>query len=213
MRVLDLFCGAGGAAMGLYQAWSDAEIIGVDIKPQPRYPFKFVQADAMQLNWNLSIFDFIWASPPCQRYTQMLNHGLTDRNSHPDYIVEVRQRLQDARVPYVIENVPHAPLLNPVTLCGEMFNLRVTRHRLFESSFSIREPEHPKHRGTHIRKQGDGGYYYRVYGHETGKASWGSAMGIDWMRSPELTQAVPPAYSNWIVRQYNMVKAATGGGQ
>lgn len=204
MKVLDLFCGAGGAAMGLHQAWPDAEIIGVDIKPQPRYPFRLVQADAMQLSWDLSIFDFVWASPPCQRYTQMLNHGLTSRNNHPDHIAEVRQRLQEARVPYVIENVPHAPLQNPITLCGETFGLRVTRHRLFESSLSIREPKHTRHRGRHIRKQGDGGYYYRVYGHETGKASWGKAMGIGWMRTPELAQAIPPAYSRYIAEHLRL---------
>lgn len=201
MKVLDLFCGAGGAAVGLHQAWPDAEIIGVDVKPQPRYPFRFVHADAMQLNWNLSIFDFIWASPPCQRYTQMLNHGLTDRSSHPDYVAEVRERLLASGVPYVIENVPHAPLLDPVMLCGEMFDLRVTRHRLFETSFPISQPAHPQHRGRHHRKVGDGGYYYRVYGHEVGKKHWGAAMGIDWMKPPELAQAIPPAYSRYIAQQ------------
>lgn len=199
MKVLDLFCGAGGAAMGLHRAWSHAEITGVDLNLQPRYPFRFVHADA--LSFSLRDFDFIWASPPCQRYTQMLNHGLTDRSNHPDYIATIRQRLQASGVPYVIENVPHAPLFNPVTLCGEMFTLRVTRHRLFECSFPVVQPEHLPHRGTHIRKQNDGGYYYRVYGHETGKASWGAAMGIGWMRAPELAQAVPPAYSEWIARQ------------
>ena len=207
MRILDLFCGAGGAAMGLHRVWPEAEIFGVDIKWQPRYPFRFIQADlapmTFNLNLNFEIFDFIWASPPCQRYTQMLNHGLTDRLNHPDYIAEVRHRLQRSGRPWVIENVPHAPLLNPVMLCGEMFGLHVTRHRLLEASFPLVQPEHPKHRGTHTRKQGDGGYYYRVYGHETGKASWGKAMGIDWMRSPELAQAVPPAYSEWIARQVN----------
>jgi DNA (cytosine-5)-methyltransferase 1 len=206
MKVLDLFCGAGGAAMGLRQAWPNAQIFGVDIKPQPRYPFRFVQASVFDLTWNWSMFDFIWASPPCQRYTQMLNHGLTDRNGHPDYVAETRRRLRGAKVPYVIENVPHAPLLNPVTLCGEMFDLRVTRHRLFEASFPLSQPAHPVHRGTHIRKQGDelnGGYYYRVYGHETGKASWGKAMGIDWMRSPELAQAVPPAYARYVAERFD----------
>jgi|SRR6185436_1777076 len=198
-RVLDLFAGAGGAAMGLHRAWPGAEITGVDIRPQPHYPFKFIQADAM--TFRLSDYDFTWASPPCQRYTQMLNHGLTDRDNHPDYVARIRQRLQESGRPYVIENVPHAPLINPITLCGEMFSLRVTRHRLFESNLKLTQPAHLPHRGTHIRKQGDelnGGYYYRVYGHETGKASWGAAMGIDWMRSPELAQAIPPAYSEWI---------------
>lgn len=202
MKILDLFCGAGGAAMGLHWVFPEAEIIGVDARPQPRYPFSFVCANVFNLTWNLSMFDFIWASPPCQRYTQMLNHGLTDRAKHPDYIRSIRQHLRSSSVPYIIENVPYAPLENPITLCGEMFGLRVTRHRLFESSFPLSQPKHPLHRGLHIRKQNDGGYYYRVYGHETGKASWGAAMGIDWMKSPELAQAVPPAYSEWIARQF-----------
>lgn len=201
MKIFDLFCGAGGAAMGLHQVFPDAEIIGIDIKPQPSYPFHFYQLDVLSTRFWFQA-DFIWASPPCQRYTQMLNHGLTDRNNHPDYVEAIRRELKLSGKPYVIENVPHAPLLNPVVLCGEMFGLRVTRHRLFESSFPLSQPVHPRHRGTHVRKQGDGGYYYRVYGHETGKASWGTAMGIDWMRSPELAQAVPPAYSRWIVEQW-----------
>lgn len=186
--------------MGLKQVWPNAEITGVDIKPQPHYPFSFIQTDATTVD--LYGYDFIWASPPCQRYTSMLNHGLTDRNGHPDLIARTRWRLVHALKPYVIENVPGAPLLNPITLCGEMFGLRVTRHRLFECSFPVEQPAHPKHRGHHIRKQNDGGYYYRVYGHETGKASWGAAMGIDWMRSPELAQAVPPAYSEWVIKQW-----------
>lgn len=196
-KALDLFCGAGGAAMGLKQA--GYSVVGVDIKPQPRYPFIFIQGDA--LKFNLDGFDLIWASPPCQHYTQMLNHGLTPRTKHPDLIGQVRDRLDASGVPYVIENVAGAPLQNPVMLCGEMFQLRVTRHRFFECSFPVIVPEHPKHRGHGHRKQGDGGYYYRVYGHETGKRSWGKAMGIDWMRSPELAQAIPPAYSQFIAYQ------------
>jgi len=88
-------------------------------------------------------------------------------------------------------------------LCGEMFGLRVTRHRFFETSFIAQPPAHPVHRGTGIRKQSDGGYYFRVYGHETGKAQWGAAMGIDWMKSPELAQAIPPAYSRYIAEQFS----------
>lgn len=200
MRVLDLFCGAGGAAMGLHQAWPDAEIVGVDIKPQPRYPFVFVQGDAM--TYPLEGFDFVWASPPCQRYTQMLNHGQTPRDKHPDLIEPTRKRMNG--IPWVIENVAGSPLLSPVMLCGEMFKLRVMRHRLFESSWPLMQPHHPPHhKEGGIRKRGDGGYYFRVYGHETGKAQWGDAMGINWMRSLELAQAIPPAYSRYIAEQFD----------
>lgn len=193
-KALDLFCGAGGASMGLHLA--GFEVTGVDIKPQPNYPFKFIQADA--LSFPLDGFDLIWASPPCQYFTRMLNHGLTCRSKHKNLIPQTRMRLMESGNPYVIENVMGSPLRNPIMLCGEMFGLRVTRHRLFESGIFMLQPEHPKHRGYHIRKRNDGGYYYRVYGHETGKASWGKAMGINWMKSPELAQAIPPAYSKWI---------------
>lgn len=92
-------------------------------------------------------------------------------------------------------------------LCGEMFGLRVMRHRFFECSFPVHPPTHPKHNPAGgIRKQGDGGYYYRVYGHETGKAEWGKAMGIDWMKSPELAQSIPPAYSRFIAEQFKSVQ-------
>lgn len=191
--------------MGLHQAFPDAEIVGVDIKLQPRYPFRFVLGDWQTAGMNrmLDWADFIWSSPPCQHYTQMLNHGLTSRDKHPDYIAIVRNTLTLIGKPWVIENVAGAPLLNPVMLCGEMFKLRVMRHRFFECSFPVSQPAHPKHdpRGA-IRKQGDGGYYFRVYGHETGKAQWGAAMGINWMKSPELAQAIPPAYSKYIGEQY-----------
>ena len=198
MKVLDLFCGAGGAAAGIKAALPEAEIIGVDIKPQPRYPFRFIQADAM--SFPLGRYDLVWASPPCQHYTQMLNHGMTPRNNHPDYIEELRKRLIGRW--FVIENVLGAPLLNPVQLCGEMFGLRVMRHRFFETSFKVEQPIHLKHKGRGIRKQNDGGYYYRVYGHETGKRQWGAAMGIDWMKSHELAQAIPPAFSKYIVKKW-----------
>ena len=172
------------------------EVVGVDINTQPHYPFEFHQADA--LTYPLEGFDAYHASPPCQRYTSMLNHGLTPREKHSDLVAQTRSILIATGKPYVIENVRGAPLLRPIMICGETFGLRVTRHRYFECNFTLISPEHLPHRGTGIRKQNDGGYYYRVYGHETGKASWGKAMGINWMRTPELAQAVPPAYTEYI---------------
>lgn len=203
MKALDLFCGAGGASKGLEDSGLFSEIVGVDIKDQPNYPYKIITDNVFDLCfWDICKYDFIWASPPCQHYTRMLNHGQQNRNKYPDLIQETRSLLERTGKPYVIENVIGAPLIKPIMLCGEMFGLRVTRHRIFESSHDhIKQPKHKKYKGTHIRKQNDGGYYYRVYGHETGKRNWGKAMGINWMRSCELTQAIPPAYSKYIVEE------------
>jgi DNA (cytosine-5)-methyltransferase 1 len=203
LKILDLFCGVGGSAMGIRQAFPKAEIVGVDLKDQPRYPFHFVQADA--LKFDDGGFDFVWASPPCQRYTQMLNHGLTNRDKHPDLVAKTRRKLIKSGLPWVMENVPNSPLRKDLVLCGEMFGLRVTRHRVFECSFPVPQPAHIPHRGTGIRNQKEGGYYFRVYGHETGKKEWGKAMGMvgpEWVKGQpkyyEIAQAVPPAYSNYI---------------
>lgn len=190
--------------MGLRQAWPDAEIVGVDSKPQLRYPFEFLQMDWADAPFEWA--DFIWASPVCKRYTQMLNHGRTDRNVHGDFIPSVRTELERRGKPFVIENVMAAPIRQDLMLCGEMFGLCVLRHRKFECSFNVIQPNHIPHKGKCKRKQGDGGYYLRVYGHETGKPLWGNAMGIDWMKSPELAQAVPPAYSEYIARQYDIYR-------
>ena len=208
VKVLDLFCGAGGAAMGLHRAWPDADIVGVDIEPQPRYPFTFIQGGWESVD--PADFDFIWASPVCKRYTRMLNHGLTTRTNHTDFIPDVREVLISSGKSYVIENVVGSPLRNPGMLCGEMFGLRVMRHRLFECSFPVLWPNHIPHRGKGNRVMGDGGYYLRVYGHETGKREWGAAMGIDWMKSPELAQAIPPAFSEYIAKTVGCLSPAEG---
>ena len=140
LRALDLFCCAGGAAKGLDQA--GFEVVGVDIKPQPRYPFEFHQADA--LAFPTEGFDFIWASPPCQAHTSM--KSMHNAKPHLDLIPETRAKLQASGIPYVIENVVGAPLIDPFMLCGTMFGLGVEdaelrRHRIFESSFPILAPK------------------------------------------------------------------------
>lgn len=141
MRLLDLFCGAGCAAMGYYRAGFD-EIVGVDIKPQPRYPFTFIQADAM--TFPLDGFDAIHASPPCQHYsvTKILH-----KNEHPDLYGIVKERLIKNACPYILENVIGAPYNSGIVLCGSMFGLGVWRHRNFETNFGILAPscEHGKH--------------------------------------------------------------------
>ncbi len=194
-RLLDLFCGAGGAAVGYHRA--GFEVVGVDIKPQPRYPFEFHQGDAM--TWPLEGFDAIHASPPCQHYAS----GTPDscRGDHPDLIAAVRDRLVAAGVPWVIENVMPAPLRHGVVLCGAMFGLRTYRHRRFETSWLIMNPGHPEHERRTARSRRPqafaAGYNISI---TTKSAAWAgpACMGIDWMTADELGEAIPPAYTEWI---------------
>lgn len=213
---LDLFCGAGGATKGLMRA--GFYVVGVDINPQPRYcGHQFVQADAM--TFPLKGWDFVWASPPCQRYTALKtvwNH----RDDHPDLIAPMRARLVESGVPWVMENVPGAPLQNPVRLCGTAFNLGVTvydgwrelrRHRLFETSFPC-APVTCSHKGATVGIYGD---HARDRRRKSGVRERGvdfpdcdpiaigrTALGIDWMNWKELSQSIPPAYSEYIARQF-----------
>lgn len=206
-RLLDLFAGAGGASMGYHLA--RFEVVGVDIEPQPRYPFEFHQADALE--FPLDGFDAVHASPPCQAYSVANNiHGRTD---HPDLVGEVRDRLLAWGGPYVIENVPGAPLHNPMTLCGLSLGLNVKRHRLFESNVFMMAPPCGDHSGDWLLVFG---HTVLERGKATAKAKGGGnvirrrhvgtdrgrqAMGIDWMTRDELSQAIPPAYTRFIGEQ------------
>jgi DNA (cytosine-5)-methyltransferase 1 len=194
-RLLDLFCCAGGASEGYARA--GFEVVGVDIEPQPHYPYEFHQANA--LTFPLDGFDAIAASPPCQAYTRC--QRIRD-NAHADLIWPTRFRLRAAGVPYAIENVVGAPLVNPIELCGAMFGLRVYRHRLFECSFPIEAPHHPDHVAP-VRKMGRpvrDGEFMHVVGNFSGVALARKAMGIDWMVRDELREAIPPAYTEYVGR-------------
>lgn len=214
LRCLDLFCKQGGAGKG----YADAgfEVVGVDIEPQPRYPFEFHQADAFDyVRLHSAEFDLIHASPPCQFYS--VTFGLSNKR-HVDLIPATRQALNDTGKPYAIENVVGAPLINPLMLCGTMFGLKVFRHRLFECFPAIWfPPQCCDHRGratsaakSTIRKNGitrtvslnDGFRYVCVVGNDFLKDEAAIAMGIDWMTKYGLTQAIPPAYTEWIGRQF-----------
>lgn len=199
-RLLDLFCGAGGAAMGYYRAGFD--VVGVDIEPQPSYPFRFHQADA--LTFNLDGFDAVHASPICQGFTAYKRrHGHV--RPRPNLIPTVRHRLAATGVPYVIENVPGAPLVDPVTLCGSSFGLDVRRHRLFESNITLHGPacDHgwqtprfaPATNRTNLRRTVEVGVW------RIPLAVQQKAMGIDWMALHELTLAIPPAYTEHLGAQ------------
>jgi DNA (cytosine-5)-methyltransferase 1 len=198
VRLLDLFCGAGGAAVGYARA--GFEVVGVDIAPQPRFPFEFHQADA--LSFPLEGFDVVHASPPCQAFSKTRAiHG----KQYPDLLSPIKSRfLFHVDFAYVIENVVGAPLDAPILLCGEMFGLRVIRHRLFETRPWIASREHPAHRGGTNSHRGysTGAYYVTVAGHNYRREEGAAAMGIDWpMTRDELSEAIPPAYTEYIGKQ------------
>jgi DNA (cytosine-5)-methyltransferase 1 len=200
-RLLDLFCCQGGAAMGYHLAGFD--VLGVDVNPQPRYPFRFVQADALQyLDFEADAFDVIHASPPCHDHTPLKSVAGTDGT---DWLLPAtRDVLAAGGKPYVIENVAAATMVDPITLCGGMFGLRTYRHRRFESNIPLVAPAHPKHvirtatkqrrarwaEGWHVSITGDVGTYVGPEG-----------LGIDWMDGNGLSQAIPPAYTQFIGEQ------------
>jgi DNA (cytosine-5)-methyltransferase 1 len=223
-RLLDLFCCAGGAGRG----YADAgfEVTGVDIEPQRRYPYAFIQADVLSLGADfLRQFDAIHASPPCQAHTSMKT--MHNAKPHLDLIEPTRALLNESGRPWIMENVVGAPLERPVLLCGTMFGLGVEdaelrRHRLFETSFSIPLVPECQHGsrdtigvyGGHVRNRrrvrtigiyGEGARDSRRkfdkgvpdFSVDQGR----EAMGCDWMTVAELSQAIPPAYTEWLGRQ------------
>jgi len=205
-RILDLFCGAGGAAMGYHRA--GFEVVGVDIKPQPHYPFKFYQADALE--FLLDGYDAYHASPECKRYCQAIACRPGLRETYPDQIEPVRKRLINTGKPYVIENVPWAKhlLREPFMLCGTMFGLKVKRHRYFETNFfEFRlSPTSCACKGRAGYTASNDGFssfankakLISVAGHNFAVDDARLAMGIDWANQSGLSQAIPPAYTEYI---------------
>lgn len=208
-KLLDACCGAGGCSMGYHRAGFD--VVGVDIEPQPNYPFEFHQGDALEFieaHWRE--FDVISISVPCQPFTRLAAvwravAGYSYDEKHNDIVQPARDILKSTGKPYIIENVVGAPLENPFMLCGAMFGLKVYRHRIFESNLFFLTPPHVPHkdktpavgRGVSpkgfISVTGNGGF-----GIPDGFQYAKNAMGIDWMSRTELSQAIPPAYTEWI---------------
>lgn len=205
-RLLDLFCGAGGSAVGYHRAGFD--VIGVDNRPQPHYPFRFVQADALAVLEDLDYtshppYDAIHASPPCQAYTTMNNrHG----SDSPPLIAETRELLEQMGLPYVIENVMGAKreLRSPVMVCGRSVGLTLHRHRLFESNVPLMTAgcTRPDDRdaavyGKHDQRR----IWTRADGSELRAATLSeasTAMRVDWMTWDEIREAIPPAFTELI---------------
>lgn len=212
-KALDLFCCAGGASMGLYRAGFD--VTGVDIRPQKNYPFSFVQADALNPPFDLTEFDFIWASPPCQAHSDL--KSAWNAKAHQDRIPETRALLEASGCPYVIENVVGAPLRSSLMLCGTQFELgaddaELWRHRHFETNFPV--PIRFCRHGSRPRVIGVYGGHGRDRRRKANTQDYSTeqrrgAMDIGWMTSMELSQAIPPAYAEYIGRAALESMAAT----
>jgi DNA (cytosine-5)-methyltransferase 1 len=204
-QLLDLFCGAGGAAMGYHRAGFD--VTGVDIKPQPRYPFAFMQADALKVLFAVGrVFDVIHASPPCQRFTAYRRRGDGVGDSYENLIGPLRTMLVDSRRPWVIENVQGAPLRNPLMLCGSSFGLDVRRHRYFESPVAFMSPPcahgwQPRRFAAATNREGGSRRTVEVGVWRIPLPVQQRAMGINWMTLEELSEAIPPAYTQFIGEQ------------
>lgn len=221
-KLLDLYCCAGGASMGWHRAGFD--VYGVDLSPQPNYPFAFHRSGALEvlaalltggavdfthpdgrvewLGW-ITDFDAIHASPPCQRHSAMsaCRPGLAE--AYPDLIAPTRAMLINTGLPYVIENVMGSPLIDPTILCGQMFGLELYRHRGFESNFPIDLPDHPAH-VTPASKAGHWtpGTIMSVAGHVSPMWKAREVMGgIGWMNRDELGESIPPVYTEYIGEQ------------
>jgi len=205
-RLLDLFCGAGGCSVGYHRAGFD--VVGVDSKPMPRYPFESIQADALEyLAEHGREFDAIHASPPCQQYS--VTKSIWGKE-YADLIPATRELLHATGKPWVIENVQPAPL-GGIVLCGMMFGLKVYRHRRFESSELLFAPHHPRHkeRAVAVGHKANDGQFMTVAGHISSIAVARKAMGIDWMTRAELVQAIPPAYTEYVGKQLLAVVQST----
>lgn len=208
-RLLDLFCGAGGAGEGYRRA--GFIVVGVDIAQQVRYPFPFYKGDALEyLEAHGHKYDAIHASPPCQSY---LNLGAVNRKMgrayvYPDMVAATRA-LMPAGTPWVIENVPGAPLINSIRVCGTGLDLPLRRHRMFESNVTLKGVpcEHErfteKKYWTGWRPNGEHrlSTVVQVYGNAGGREHWPAAMGIGWMTPREMCEAIPPSYTDFIGRQ------------
>ena len=210
MKILDLYCCCGGASTGLNDDGKN-KVTGVDITGGHNYPFEFIKSDVFALDENFfKEFDLIWASPPCQQFSIGSKRWLNLGYEMPcNLIPQTRDLLLKTGKPFVIENVPNAPLRKDLLLCGEMFDgLRIIRHRILEfgNGFSCAAPNRPHKHKPRIDKKHS--YYCQLAGHGGDSYSyrvsdWQKAIGIDWVTDKEhLVEMIPPAYSNYIIRNY-----------
>lgn len=201
-KLLDLYCCGGGAGYGYEQAGFD--VTGIDINPQPKHRGKFIQSDAIEYLINhFNEYDVIHASPPCQAYSTASMQFRKSGKKYVDLIEVTRYELIKTGKPYIIENVPGSPLLNPIELCGSMFGLKTYRHRLFESNITLKQPFHHKHIYPNAkmgRKPKDNEFIQYV-GHFSGVNLVQEMTGLHWLGQSELAQSIPPQYTKYIGEQ------------
>jgi len=207
LKCLDLFCCAGGAGEGYRLAGFD--VVGVDIVPQPKNPHKIIIGDALAYAKKYGgEYDFIHASPPCQAYTKAGKQWRKEGKQYPDLISATRNVLKEIGKPWVIENVPGSPLINPIMLNGSFFGMKVHRPRFFETSFYLPQPKvlyvKPVKMGRPIKK----GDIIQPVGHFSGVWYARKEMGLPWMGQKELAQAIPSAYTKWIAERWKEEQAA-----
>ena len=196
LKLLDLCCCGGMASLGYERAGFD--VTGVDIESQPKYRGRFIQADAIEfLLDNHRNFDVFHASPPCQKWSSSTLQQRKNGKEYIDLIAPLRNIFLKLGKPYVIENVPNAPLVDPVLYCGAMFGLRTYRHRLFESNFKIVPPKHPMHiaRNTPMGRRPKPGENIQYVGNFSGVAEVQEMLGVDWLGQKELAQSIPWHYT------------------
>jgi DNA (cytosine-5)-methyltransferase 1 len=206
MKLLDLFCGVGGASVGYARA--GFEVHGVDLKHGKRYPFTYLRADVLDVLKDdefIQQFDVIHASPPCQTHsiTKHLRNAQGKTTSKIDLIPETRVALIASGKPYIIENVIGSPLINPIQLCGSSFGLQVRRHRLFESNVKLQGSEcNHKAQGRPVGVYGslndeipNGGRTAKTIDEAR------KAMGMEWAIWSELVEAIPPAFTMYLGHQ------------
>lgn len=203
LKLLDLFCGGGGASYGYELAGFD--VTGIDLY-QGNYKGKFIEYNIIDLPIKyLKDYDVIHASPPCQKFskTKVLNN-----NSHPDLVLITRELLQKSKKPYIIENVVGCPLINPILLCGTMFNLATYRHRIFESNLDLKSPTHPDHiwKQTKMGRKPVDGEFIQFVGNFIGADKVRKMLGMEWLSIKELAQCIPPQYTEYLGKQiYKLV--------
>jgi len=201
-KLLDLYCCGGGAGHGYELAGFD--VTGVDIEPQPKHKGKFILSDAIEyLKAHYSEYDAVHASPPCQAYSLSSMQFRKKGKEYIDLVSITRDELKKIGLPYIIENVPGSPLVNPIELCGSMFGMKTYRHRLFESNIPLIAPVHFAHinKSAKMGRKVKENEFVQYVGHFSGVKDVQEMTGLHWLGQYELAQSIPPQYTEYIGKQ------------